>query len=226
MQQMLFRLRLLATMLLLLMRLHNQQHLKNGELDNKKRKMLLKQKKLDPRIVRTRRDLAASMCDLMRQKSFSQITVQEIAETAIINRATFYAHFEDKYKLLEYMVQGSFREVVESKIKTCDGFTPEHLRLLMLATCEFLEAFDDKYAPRNGGEYPPIQRQIQPVMYEILLRWAELSGIDSAETTAITYSWAILGSALQWSRGKREISAEIQTDQTVSLLTHGLMAVV
>ncbi|MGB1252043.1 MAG: TetR/AcrR family transcriptional regulator [Candidatus Promineifilaceae bacterium] len=181
--------------------------------------MLPKQKKLDPRIIRTRRDLAASMCTLMRKKTFNQITVQEIAEQAIINRATFYAHFEDKYDLLEYMVRGSFQTKLESKIKTCDGFTPEHLRLLMLATCEFLEEFDDKYAPPHGGDYPPIGRQIQPFIYEVLLRWARLSGVASAETTAIATSWAIFGTALQWSRGKRSLSAETLIDQTISLLT-------
>ncbi len=181
--------------------------------------MLPNQKKLDPRIIRTRRDLTASMCTLMRQKSFSQITVQEITEKAIINRATFYAHFEDKYRLLEYMIRGSFREVMERKIKTCDGFTSEHLRLLMLATCEFLEAFDDKYAPQHSDDHAPIARYVQPLIYEILLHWAELSTIDSAEITAIAYSWTIFGSALQWSRGDRGISAETLTNTVISLLT-------
>lgn len=180
--------------------------------------MLLKSKKLDPRIIRTRRDLAASMCALMRKKTFSQITVQEITEKAIINRATFYAHFEDKYGLLEYMVRGSFQEKLESKIKTCKGLTAENLRLLMLATCEFLEEFADKYAPRTGNDHPPIERQIQPFLYEVLLRWAKLSEVDSAEITAMTFSWAIFGSALQWSRGRREISADVLTDNVISLL--------
>ncbi|MEM7116033.1 MAG: TetR family transcriptional regulator [Chloroflexota bacterium] len=195
--------------------------------------MLLKQKKLDPRVIRTRRDLAASMCTLLRTKPFNQITVQEIAEQAIINRATFYAHFEDKYKLLEFMVQGSFQEKLESKVGTCVGMTPEHLRLLTLATCEFLGEFDDKYAPRKGQEYPPIERQIQPYIYKLLLEWAKASGIaeqvelavnQSAETVAMTISWAIFGSALQWSRGSRELSAEEQSEQIVALLLSGVGA--
>ncbi len=184
--------------------------------------MLHKSEKLDPRVVRTRRDLSASMCSLMREKTFSHITVQEIAEKAIINRATFYAHFEDKYKLLEIMVRRTFQEQLESKIKSCEGYTPENLRLLMLTTCEFLAGFDDEFAPRSGNDHPPITRQIQPFLYEVLLRWATLSEIDSAEITAMTFSWAIFGSALQWSRGEREISAETLTTQTIHLLTEGI----
>lgn len=192
--------------------------------------MLPKQKKLDPRVIRTRRDLAASMFSLMREKSFSQITVQQITEQAMINRATFYAHFEDKYRLLDYMVERSFREKLESKIGTCDGFSPEHLRLLMLATCEFLAEFRDDYAPYKGNEPLPIKGKIQPLVYQVVLRWAKTSGIggasgQSAETIVMVTSWTIFGSALQWSRGSREISAENLIEQVMSLLMQGLNSI-
>jgi AcrR family transcriptional regulator len=35
------------------------------------------------------------------EKSFEVITVQDLTERATVNRATFYAHFEDKYILAE-----------------------------------------------------------------------------------------------------------------------------
>ena len=191
--------------------------------------MLPKQKKLDPRVIRTRRDLAASMSSLMREKSFSQLTVQQITEQAMINRATFYAHFEDKYRLLDYLVERSFRDKLESKIGTCDGFSPENLRLLMLATCEFLAEFRDDYAQHKGNEPLPIKGKIQPLVYQVLLRWAKTSGIggaagQSAETIVMVTSWTIFGSALRWSHGSREISAETLTDQVMSLLLEGLPA--
>ena len=189
--------------------------------------MLSKEKKLDPRIIRTRRDLAASMCTLLRQKTFSQVTVQEITEQAIINRATFYAHFEDKFSLLEYMVQDSFQKMLDSKIASCEDFCEENLRLLTLATCEFLAQFDDKYAPRHGNDHPPIERQIQPYIYRLLLNWLAASGIeDSAETIAMSTSWTIFGTALQWSRGERAISAEAITSQIMSFMMQGLMPIV
>jgi len=40
----------------------------------------------------------------MRSKSFDEIAVQDIAEAATVNRATFYDHYTDKYALLEAMV--------------------------------------------------------------------------------------------------------------------------
>ncbi len=185
--------------------------------------MLCEEEKLDPRVRRTRRDLAASMCSLLREKSFNQIKVQEITERAIINRATFYAHFEDKYRLLEYMVRGSFQEALANNIDDCDGYTASNLRKLMLATCQFLEEFDDKYAPPSSGDgHAPITQQVQPMVYEVLLSWATRSGLPSAENIAITTSWAIFGTVLQWSRGQRDLSAETLTESTITLLTQGL----
>ena len=189
--------------------------------------MLLKEdKRVDPRVIRTRRDLVASMCTLMRKKSFSQITVQEITEQAIINRATFYAHFEDKFELLKFMVQGSFQEKLKGKIGESGGLTPHHLRLLTLTTCEFLGEFDDQYSPIQGDGHPPIEQQIQPHIYTLLLGWSEDSGVDtslqSAEVTAMMTSWVIFGTALQWSRGKRTLSVEMITDQVMSMLMSGI----
>ena len=59
--------------------------------------MLPNEQKLDPRVKRTRGLLLKSFGDLLAEKSFDAITVQDIAERSTINRATFYAHYVDKY---------------------------------------------------------------------------------------------------------------------------------
>ena len=42
--------------------------------------------------------------DCLETDSFSDLTVGRLAETARINRSTFYRHFEDKYQLRDYIV--------------------------------------------------------------------------------------------------------------------------
>ena len=42
-----------------------------------------------------------SFIELSSSKEFKDITVKDITEEAMINRATFYYHFEDIYDLLE-----------------------------------------------------------------------------------------------------------------------------
>jgi len=57
--------------------------------------------KVDRRIVRTKRVIRDALTELLEAKSFEEITVKDITETADINRGTFYLHYESKYDLLE-----------------------------------------------------------------------------------------------------------------------------
>ncbi|GCE28331.1 TetR family transcriptional regulator [Dictyobacter alpinus] len=60
----------------------------------------------DLRIRRTHKFLQEAMIELIAEKGFEAITVGDIAERAMINRATFYRHYQDKYDL----VAGIFEE--------------------------------------------------------------------------------------------------------------------
>ena len=57
----------------------------------------------DPRILRSRRMLMESLERLLKKKEFDDISVQEIADEATLNRATFYLHYADKNALLQSM---------------------------------------------------------------------------------------------------------------------------
>src|SRR5207248_7071937 len=52
-------------------------------------------RKTDRRILRTRDALGDALVALMREKSFHQITVQQVLDRARIGRSTFYAHYRD-----------------------------------------------------------------------------------------------------------------------------------
>lgn len=54
----------------------------------------------DPRVKRTQKLLWEALRTLLEERSFEQISVTEICEEAMINRTTFYKHFESKYDLL------------------------------------------------------------------------------------------------------------------------------
>ena len=56
--------------------------------------------KEDLRIVKTRNALKDAIVTLMKDKQFEEIKISDICNTALVNRSTFYAHYEDKYELL------------------------------------------------------------------------------------------------------------------------------
>ncbi|HWQ84479.1 MAG TPA: TetR/AcrR family transcriptional regulator [Anaerolineales bacterium] len=51
--------------------------------------------KVDPRIKRTRALLVQAFTELLAEKGFQAISVQDISERATVNRTTFYLHFPD-----------------------------------------------------------------------------------------------------------------------------------
>lgn len=52
--------------------------------------------KNDRRSQRTRHLLSAAMVELIREKDYNSITVNDIIERANVGRSTFYAHYRDK----------------------------------------------------------------------------------------------------------------------------------
>ncbi|PEA56799.1 TetR family transcriptional regulator [Bacillus pseudomycoides] len=74
----------------------------------------------DPRVKRTRQAIRDALISLIHEKSFDSITVQDIAEKAPVNRATFYSHYNDKYDLLD-------RSIEEMLTTLADILKPEKL---------------------------------------------------------------------------------------------------
>ncbi len=58
-------------------------------------------KKPDRRTQRTRRQLNGALVDLIKEKRFDDITVQNVIDRAGVGRSTFYSHFRDKEDVFE-----------------------------------------------------------------------------------------------------------------------------
>ncbi|MFD2115713.1 TetR/AcrR family transcriptional regulator [Paenibacillus yanchengensis] len=72
--------------------------------------------KEDLRVRRTRTLLYKAILEIINNHSFESITVKQICEHAMVNRATFYKYFMDKYHLLsEAFRELSSQEVIISK---------------------------------------------------------------------------------------------------------------
>lgn len=61
----------------------------------------MEDKKTDRRVAKTRMHMIQTTLELLRNNSFSKISVSDICEEAMISRSTFYTHFEDKFALLD-----------------------------------------------------------------------------------------------------------------------------
>ena len=94
--------------------------------------------KEDLRIIRTRKLLSNTLLDMMEEESIEKISVIDLCNRAMVNRATFYAHFEDKYHLLTFALEELKDELYEKFNKETKLTTPiETISSLMTMAIEF-----------------------------------------------------------------------------------------
>lgn len=67
--------------------------------------------KIDRRIKKSQKSIWDAFISLLLDEGFDQITVKAITEKADICRKTFYLHYEDKYALLNTLVQRQLEEL-------------------------------------------------------------------------------------------------------------------
>jgi AcrR family transcriptional regulator len=171
--------------------------------------------KLDPRVKRTRQLLEHAFMDVLKEKGFQTITVQDITERAGVNRATFYAHFPDKYALLDHSIRQGFLQEIEKRMLNACHFSMDNLRNLIIAVCEFSKNINTHCKPPLAQFESLVETQVKAVLYELLLKWLSQMEVGVApETAATAASWAIYGLAAQWGHSNQpkpvdEFAAEV-----------------
>lgn len=68
----------------------------------------MKTEKLDRRTEKTRHSLLMALSELMQEKKYNNITIQDIIDRANVGRSTFYAHFDTKDELLTCFIENIF----------------------------------------------------------------------------------------------------------------------
>ena len=183
------------------------------------------EEKLDPRVKRTRQLLEKAFLEVAAEKGFQAVSVQDITERAGVNRATFYAHFPDKYVLLDYSVRQGFRQELEKRMLNVCSFSMENLRALIIAVCEYISVASSHCNPPSQQFESVMETQVKLQVQELLQKWLEKLTIDvDPKLAATATSWAIYGLATQWShdKNKKRPSAEKFTDQVLPLIAGNL----
>lgn len=114
----------------------------------------MKEKKTDRRVKYTIMVIRQSFVKLLKTKPIAKITIKEICEEADINRATFYAHYQDQYDLLQqieddiinninqYLGSYDLRNAHEAPVETLDKVLIEMLDKVLEYIKENSEIFD------------------------------------------------------------------------------------
>lgn len=184
--------------------------------------------RLDPRVKRTRQLLQNALLELLREKSMEGISIQDITERATINRATFYAHFPDKYALMDSIVREQFRRVIAEHLPPNPGWNRHSLQAVVRAIFRLLEEFHQECDPGEARFATLSKQVVQQELAELLLGWLKTPGVRRMhqgvrpELIASVVSWAIFGPTGEWKHHEHPLSADEMTRQMVLVITEGL----
>ena len=176
---------------------------------------------LDPRIRRTRLLLQQALEKLLETQEFEKISVQDIADAATVNRATFYDHYADKFALLECLVGTRFHELLERRGVHFEGSCSSALKAIVLGVCDYLAGVPGLDCERQLQMEPHMESAVIAVVRRMLLVGLEKhppEGGVSAEMMAATLSWAIFGAAKEWVRTPNRCSSEEIVETVVALV--------
>ena len=103
-------------------------------------------KKVDVRVIKTKKAIESAFIEILSEKSFTKITIEEICNKANVNRMSFYNHYEDKYDLLNVIIN-NVKEALIGKFlhEVGDDISEEKVVSVLLETTEKIMELGTKY---------------------------------------------------------------------------------
>lgn len=78
----------------------------------------MQNKKVDRRVIRTRKIMKDSLISLLYEKDLSLITITDIVDRSDVNRSTFYFHFKDKEDFIDCLIDELIQGLIDTFQKT------------------------------------------------------------------------------------------------------------
>lgn len=177
------------------------------------------QSKMDPRVLRTRKLIMDSFIELSAKKEFKDITVKDITTEAMINRATFYYHFEDIFDLLNKVLSEVLSINLDSHLFEENELNEESIINIFIAITNFQKSLSNRC--HRGYEETIariIREQIEIILYKMLLKKRPTDEDQTLKVIAITLSWGIYGASVEWTR-----NSEIPPKEFIKLVIPSIM---
>jgi AcrR family transcriptional regulator len=188
-------------------------------------------KRLDPRVVRTRQLLRDALVSLIAEKGFDALTVQDIADRATLNRATFYLHYQDKHDLLVKSLHDAIDELMADI-----GPSAANGQLVFDGSLRPIVGVFNHVAQRapfyrvmmSAEGVPAFIAGVRDYIAEITLKWLTMLQPDPQQSTvpldivANSLSWSMLGVLIWWLEHDLPQPPEYMAEQFHRLMTLGV----
>src|SRR5205814_10536475 len=89
------------------------------------------------RVRRTQKLLREALIELIEERGFAALTIGEITERAMVSRAAFYRNYQDKYDLVEQVLE----EAMNAWLKAVGSRGQEHRPAAWVTSCEHIRQY-------------------------------------------------------------------------------------
>jgi len=184
--------------------------------------------KEDLRIQRTKHLLRESIAKLLEKKDLKHISIQQISKKAMIYRTTFYAHYSDKYELLEDYLMETWKNEVKLNGKIENDIYKEYWKGI-LDTVQHFKNHAHLYIQLN--EYRSIiskSNLIYSTIKKFFIIWLGIIQNDDSkvlvpkEKISDFYVAGYLNLILEWLLKGTKESCESMTEMFIALTDENL----
>lgn len=172
----------------------------------------MSEEKTDLRIIRTRKAIVDSFIELLEKKEFNNIKISDITSGAMINRATFYHHFLDKYDLLEKSIKENLMKNVLEEMKNNDEFNEDMLKSLFLSITTFHNSLSIRcqrsYRDMTVNIEVILKKELEQVLFQSLLTKYPDESHQKLTMLATMLSWMLYGASVDWEQNSSKSPEE------------------
>lgn len=162
--------------------------------------------KVDPRISRTRKLLMDAFQKVIEKKEFKDITIKDITDEATVNRATFYAHYQDKYELMEASLTEGILEGILKHLNHYDKLNEETIEKIFITLTNFHTKKFTEYSSQCRRSYESfysvieqkIKKELEELFFSLFLKQQPNLDLEALKIGANILSWGIYGASVDW----------------------------
>ncbi len=177
--------------------------------------------KVDPRVRRTQALILEAFSTLLQTKGFEDTTVSDIAQSATINRATFYAHFPDKHALLKHTISRGLEKDLRQVLTEEDLIDAPSLRKLVVFLCGFVSGNNERCQEASLAYRPLVEQEVRRYLSRVITRQLDRKsgeGGVATELAAEVLTAALYAAAGYWATHQAE-SPQLFADRVSPLLS-------
>jgi AcrR family transcriptional regulator len=178
-----------------------------------------------PSVILTRQNILNAFILQLHKIDFNAITVMDITRKANINRSTFYAHFQDKYAVLEAFLAKAFLEYVLKRVEHEGPLSGKTIKQMIYSLCDYHESSNTcikKYDTVASFMERDIKTQLEQFILPLIAKGNHTADPKTLDMAARILSLSIYEVTYLWKvEGREESPAEL-AERVLPLLMNGV----